>query len=1033
MSRIPEAVPDWENPQVFELGRRPPRTVAWPHPDLASALAGDYDHSPWVQSLNGAWRFHWSPTPADRPREFWREDTDCDGWGMLPVPSQWELHGHGTPLYSNITYPFRMAPPRVTDEPPEAWTSFAERNPVGSYRREFQVTDAQLTGRLRLHFAGVRAAMYVWVNGCRVGYAQDSTSPSEFDITEAARPGSNLLAVEVHKWCDGSYLEDQDMWRLAGIYRDVFLVSAPRLGFADWQVWTTLDGTCQDGTAELRGRLEAPRAERPGWAVRLSLHRGDGEVLGQATVPLDRDATFAGCLPVQRPPLWSHETPTLLHAAVELLDDRGTVVEAQAQRIGFRRIEIRDRQFCLNGVPLKIRGVNRHEFDPDHGQTMTRERIAADLKLLKQGNFNLVRTSHYPNDPRFYELCDALGLLVMDEANVESHQIGYHRRTLPGDLPEWREQTLDRVRRMVVRDRNHPCVVMWSLGNEAGYGDTFVAMYDEIRTLDPEQRPVQYADMNLAADLDSQTYPTPDWLRQHTAGRAQRKGEQGQVSHAAQHGPYPSGKPFLMNEYAHAMGNSLGNFQDYWDVIEAYPELWGGCIWEFCDHGLRRTTPDGRTWWAYGGDFGDVPNDGNFCIDGLVAPDRTPHPHWWEVKQVQQPVRVTAGLPGQLVIENRHAFLPLSVYVAEWSRLVNGEPAGGGSFRLQTPPGGREMVTLPVAVDPGAETVVHVHFRLAEAAPWAPQRHAVASDEVRWGKYHRPFRSLRMPSVVSLADRRVSSPDGTAVLVCDATTGAPRSWRAGGLEHLIAQPQLNFWRVPTDNDRGWQMECELGLWKDAGPGAAISECEVRESRGRLRVATTYALPDVGATCRVVWTIADATTLQVEVELRPAPDGPAHLPRCGLQFTLPAALHQVEWYGRGPHESYCDRWTSALLGRWQADVRSWNHAYVRPQEVGNRMDVRWLRLTDGAGRGLLFWAEDRPLNVSAWPWTMDDLAAATHSHELVARDFIVLNVDYGQMGVGGDNSWGARIHDQYLLPADRVYRYGFRMRLLTPDG
>ncbi|MCZ7600615.1 MAG: DUF4981 domain-containing protein [Gammaproteobacteria bacterium] len=893
MSRIPEAVPDWENPQVFELGRRPPRTVAWPHPDLASALAGDYDHSPWVQSLNGAWRFHWSPTPADRPREFWREDTDCDGWGMLPVPSQWELHGHGTPLYSNITYPFRMAPPRVTDEPPEAWTSFAERNPVGSYRREFQVTDAQLTGRLRLHFAGVRAAMYVWVNGCRVGYAQDSTSPSEFDITEAARPGSNLLAVEVHKWCDGSYLEDQDMWRLAGIYRDVFLVSAPRLGFADWQVWTTLDGTCQDGTAELRGRLEAPRAERPGWAVRLSLHRGDGEVLGQATVPLDRDATFAGCLPVQRPPLWSHETPTLLHAAVELLDDRGTVVEAQAQRIGFRRIEIRDRQFCLNGVPLKIRGVNRHEFDPDHGQTMTRERIAADLKLLKQGNFNLVRTSHYPNDPRFYELCDALGLLVMDEANVESHQIGYHRRTLPGDLPEWREQTLDRVRRMVVRDRNHPCVVMWSLGNEAGYGDTFVAMYDEIRTLDPEQRPVQYADMNLAADLDSQTYPTPDWLRQHTAGRAQRKGEQGQVSHAAQHGPYPSGKPFLMNEYAHAMGNSLGNFQDYWDVIEAYPELWGGCIW-----GVLRPRPaadDARRPHvvAYGGDFGDVPNDGNFCIDGLVAPDRTPHPHWWEVKR-----GAAAGpgdrRPARAARDREPPRLPAApVYVAEWSRLVNGEPAGGGSFRLQTPPGGREMVTLPVAVDPGAETVVHVHFRLAEAAPWAPQRHAVASDEVRWGKYHRPFRSLRMPSVVSLADRRVSSPDGTAVLVCDATTGAPRSWRAGGLEHLIAQPQLNFWRCRP-------ITIAAGRWSVSW-GSGRTPAPARRSRNaRSGVAWAPASRDDLRPARRRGHLPRRLDhrrrdhAQVEVELRPAPDGPAHLPRCGLQFTLPAALHQVEW-------------------------------------------------------------------------------------------------------------------------------------------
>jgi len=1031
MARASEPRPDWENPTVFEIHRLPPRSAAWPHPDLASALAGDYDHSPLVQSLHGDWLFHWSPTPADRPLDFWREDAQVDGWGTIPVPSQWELLGHGTPIYTNIAYPFRMSPPRVTDEPPAEWTSFRERNPVGSYRREFELKPDQLDGRrMILHFAGVRSAMYIWVNGHQVGYAQDSTSPSEFDITAFVRPGRNVLAVEVFKWCDGSYLEDQDMWRLAGIYRDVFLVSAPRIGIADWQVWTVLDDSFEHGTAQFRGTVDSQGDDLRGWLVRLSLHGLDGAVVGSATSPLDA-ATFAGCLTVPSPAQWTHEAPTLLRAAVELLDAAGTVVEAQAHDVGFRRVEIRDRQFCLNGVPLKIKGVNRHEFDPEHGQTMSRERIESDLKLIKQGNFNLVRTSHYPNDPRFYELCDQLGLLVMDEGNVESHQIGYHKRTLPGDLPDWRAQTVDRIRRMVVRDRSHACVVMWSLGNEAGYGDTFEAMYDEIRALDPEQRPVQYADMNLAADIDSQTYPPPAWLEQHAAGRAQRKGEQGQVSHEAQHGRYPSGKPFLMNEYAHAMGNSLGNFQDYWDVIDTHPELWGGCIWEFCDHGLRQTTSDGQSWWAYGGDFGDVPNDGNFCIDGLVAPDRTPHPHWWEVKQVQQPVRVTAGaVPGQLLVENRHVFLPLSGYTAEWSRLVNGEPADTGSFWLDTPAGARETVMLPTA-DEG-EIVIHVRFRLAEASSWAPEGHVVAAAEARWGDLVRPPRSETTHAVVDLADLSVSNPEAKAAVACDRLTGAPQSWRAGGLEWLLSLPRLNFWRAPTDNDLGWKMDRELGPWRDAGASAVVESCDATESSHRLTIETVYRLGGVGASCSVTWRITDAAIIEAAVELRPSSDGPPSIPRIGLQFMLPEALHHLDWYGRGPHESYRDRWTSAFLGRWQADVRNWNHAYIRPQEVGNRIYVRWLRLADDAGRGLLVESVDGPLNVSAWPWTTEDLGQAEHSRDLVCRDFIVLNVDYGQMGVGGDNSWGARIHDQYLLPVDRVYRYAFRLRLL-PDG
>ena len=1062
--RPPTAPPDWENPLVFGIGKLPAHADAWPCPDVATARASSYDRSPWLLSLNGRWQFHWAPDPDARPADFYRADFDAGAWPTVTVPGNWETQGYDIPIYSNWRYPFKCDPPRVTSEPDPRFTAFAHRNPVGSYRRAFTVPAAWPAGhRVILHFAGVRSAMYVWVNGKKIGYSQDFALPAEFDITDALRPGAeNLLAVEVYRWCDGSYLEDQDMWRLSGIFRDVFLYSLPKSHFCDIQAWPELDDACRDATLRAVCEIRIPGAATASWQVRLHLFAPakkpvEGAKIGTILLPLQpgpepENFTVAGALAVRNPLKWTDETPHLHRVVFELCDPAGRTVEARALNLGFRTVELRDRQLWLNGVSIKCKGVNRHEFDPDHGQTVPAARLLQDLRLIKQTNLNLVRTSHYPNDPRFYDLCDRLGLLVMDEANVESHELGYHRRTLPGDLPEWRPAVLDRMRRMVIRDRNHPCVVLWSLGNEAGYGNAFPAMYDEAKSLDPEKRPVQYADMNLAADLDSQTYPPPSWLIEHVERRATRKGEQGQASNEEQHGPYPSDKPFFMNEYAHAMGNSLGNFQDYWDVIDRHPMLLGGCIWEFCDHGLRRTDAQGCRVYAYGGDFGDFPNDGNFCIDGLVGPDRTPNPHYWEAKKVHQYVKVlpVPGAADRVRIRNRHYFLTLNIYAVSWHLLRDGVTAAHGTpGRLDIPAGAEQTLTLPGVADELAshkklgsglagqgEYILRLEFRLAQTTAWADAGTLLAWDEIPLTGPWRPnppapvipLQVTRDASRLTLLPQsQIQNPKSKILL--EFSSGRLARWTVGNIPFLAGPAELNFWRAPTDNDRGWGMPKELGAWKLAGPGAEPESVEAAETAAGLLITSIFRLPAVDGCATVTCLVRNPTTLDLRVRLEPGPNRPRHIPRVGMQFCIPGTFRRVDWYGRGPHESYRDRKTSAALGQYQSTVDEWVFSYIRPQENGNRTDVRRLRLTSADGAALEIETLGAPLEVSAWPYTLADLEAATHAEALPVRDTITLNIDGAQMGVGGDTSWGARIHDAYLLPADRPWEYAFRLTTL----
>jgi beta-galactosidase len=1042
---------DWQDPQVLGTNKLPPRNPAWPCPDASSGWKSNYDNSPWLRSLNGSWSFQWSPDPQSRPEDFYELGFDASSWDKITVPSTWELEGerkhpvgqpnYGVPIYTNANYPFAMHPPQVTDEPPKDWTSYSQRNPVGSYLTEFSVPKDWKGGRTILHFAGVTSAMYVWVNGREIGYSVDSRAPAEFDITDYLHVGKNRLAVEVYRWSAASYLEDQDMWRLSGIFRDVFLYHTPDLSLFDLYVDAALDTSYRNGTVTLhytvRNTGTAPVAR--GLRVRISLRSPGGSIVGSGPLIEQEISAAPGMNPeritagveVKAPLLWTHETPNVYDALVELLLD-GKVIEAKRVDVGFRQVEIRDRQYFINGRSIKIKGVNRHEWDPNTGYTVTRQRMEQDLRLIKQGNFNFVRTSHYTDDPRWYELCNRWGLFLMDENNLESHGISYHRRVLPGDDPVWLPAVVDRMRRTVIRDRNNPSVVMWSLGNEAGYGDDFLAMRSETLADDPQHRPIHYADMNLAADIDSQTYPTTQWLLQHVQGKAVRKGEHGELGTEDQHGPYPSNKPFLANEYAHAQGNSLGNLQDYWDVFEEFPMLIGGFIWEWVDQTPYKVDPQGRRFFAYGGDYGDQPHDGDIA-KGLVSADRKPRPAYWEAKKVQQYIKAAQEdiIRGKIRILNTYGFTSLADFAAEWVLEEDGKPIARGELpRLDLGPGEQKVITIPWG-DPswrsGAEYFVTVRFRLRRANAWAE-----AGEIVAWDQFSVPAPRAPAPERISgnVELRKdgsdwIASANGTTIRV-DGEHGWLKSFSKGGREMLHSPLHPEFWRVPTDNDLGWKIMQKEAAWQSAGEKATLRNLNgVMTSEG-AQITAQLQLPLPSTTAVLTYLMQGDGSVRVHMAVHVGQSTP-EVPRIGLQFAISGELRNIQWFGRGEQENYRDRCTAAPVGLYKSNVDDWITHYVRPQDNSNRTGIRWIEFTNDHGTGLQVRADAQLLGVTAWPYSQEDLETAKHDMDLPKRDYVTVSVDGFQTGVGGDTSWGLPVHDEYRLKRKGKYEFAIVIR------
>jgi beta-galactosidase/beta-glucuronidase len=1017
-------IPDWQNPNVLERNREAARAILVPYAGYDDARSGEPGSSVNYRLLNGEWFFHYCEAPFDVPEGFFEKSYSSESWERIPVPSNWQMlhkesepqkQKYGRPHYTNVKYPFPADPPWVPDQ-----------NPTGLYRRKFNLPAGWEKRLIFLVFEGVDSAFYVWINGKMVGYSQGAHLPAEFLVTPYLETGENLIAVEVFQWSDGSYLEDQDMWRLSGIFRNVYLLAESMVQVRDLRVRTDLDLKLSHARLEIsawiknlmdsataNGKVEArlvdPQGVEISPAVVGEIHQlqPGSEFLCEANIEIDH------------PLLWSAEDPNLYTLYIGVYDDAGNLLSVKKQAVGFKRVEIKDSVFYINGAPVKIKGVNRHETHPDMGHAVPQESMVQDIRLMKQHNINAVRTSHYANDPYWLDLCDQYGLYVIGETDLESHGMAYTGNMCGlAEHPEWEDAHLDRAMRMVERDKNHPSIVIWSLGNEAGYGINFQKMAQWIHASDPT-RPVHYEGGFNAEDLDivSVMYPKVESLI-----------EQGENPN--------EGRPFFMCEYAHAMGNGPGNLREYWETIYKYPRLMGGCVWEWVDHAVRMKTEQGVEWFAYGGDFGDVPNDGNFCVDGLNFPDRIPHTGLVEYKKIIEPVKITAGdlSKGKITIQNLYDFISLDHLSGVWQIYRDDEILQQGDLgRLDIEAGCQKEVVLPYQVPEllvGTTYWLNISFSLKYDTIWASLGH-----EVAWAQFELPVLSLPATPLVHSSMPVLAVEESLAYykilgdefeLGFEMRTGELISWKAGGMDLIAGGPVFNVWRAPTDNDQSISK-----TWRDEGLDRLTRRLvksnfsKTCNQEVRIDFETIHAPHSLPAAFLVNqrYTVYGSGDLKIEMHVHPLKNL-ADLPRIGLQLELPGSLERLAWYGRGPHENYIDRKESAKIGVYRGLVEEQYVPYIFPQENGNKSDVRWATFTNLQGSGLMTLGLPS-FNFSAHYYTTQDLDQAKHTYELIRRSFITLNLDAAQGGLGS-NSCGPRPLDQYLLqPEDR--QFYIRMR------
>lgn len=1012
---------EWENPETFALGRLAPRATSYPFQTVATALCADPSQSDYVMSLNGTWRFRFSTDPDSRPTDFYKSGYDVSSWDSIPVPSNWELEGYGIPIYTNIPYPFTPDPPRIPHSD----------NYVGSYRREFTLPESWSGRDVILHFDCSTAGMYVWINGKKAGYVQSTKNPAEFDITTLLRPGINEIACEVYRWTDGSYLEDQDFWRLSGVERDVYLYSTDRRGrIADFFARASLDDKYRDGILELtvENDINGDRL-----TVEAALYDSTDRRIYSSKQTASAENTFKAV--VRRVKPWSCESPSLYSLVITLMDRNGNVVESTSAKIGFRSVEIKDSQLMVNGRPVEIHGVNLHEHHPTKGHTIDRETMMADIMTMKSHNINAVRTSHYPQPPAWYELCDRYGIYLVDEANIECHGLGcdlqggtYDKSRHPAHAPMWREAVMDRERSLVERDKNHPSVIIWSMGNECGNGDNFRAAYDWIKRRDPS-RPIQFEQAGTRdnTDIICPMYPSLDAMR----------------SQASLDNP---GRPYIMCEYSHAMGNSNGNFQDYFDIIRSSAHMQGGFIWDWVDQGLLRVDEDGRRYWAYGGDFGasDRHNNENFCINGLVSPDRMPHPGLKEVKKVYQDIRFSCDDPasGRITVENHFRFTPASAYDFFYEVLRDGEKVDEGKFHVKAAPMSADHIdiTLP-PVDDDADWLLSLYARTRTSNEILPAGHEIAREQfiIKERRPSEPTFDGQAPTISKVGDRvTVKCAARDVELVFNRRNGELQRYAVSG-RNLLSNPlRPSFWRAPTDNDLGNNFHVRANAWRCASENRRLlSFDKTDESRGSVTFKAVFRLPETSSDYSLTYTVYGDGRVKVDADWTADRDGSdtPELPRFGMSMAMNKSYDNFTWYGRGPWENYRDRKTASLIGIYHAKVADLRHHYIRPQETGNHTDVRYAILTDRSGFGLKIHGM-QPLEVTALDVDTSALDAGLSRHQRhdndvsPDRDRVYLNVDLGQRGVGGDDSWGAAPHSQYLLTAPH-YAYSFVIEAVRP--
>ena len=1045
----------WELPELTHINRLPARATLIPYRTTAQAFSCVREKSPWFKSLNGTWKFRLVGNPEAVPAGFFKPAASETGYRPIEVPGNWNMQGYDKPHYTNVQMPFENNPPYVPDD-----------NPTGLFRKAFTVPAAWKGRRIVIHFGGVESMFYLYVNGQQVGMAKDCRLPAEFDITSYVKTGSNMLAVMVIRYSDGSYVEDQDHWWMAGIHRDVYLYSTDKAYLEDVFATATLDDNFSDGRLNIKAKLGFADEPESGFTVEALLYDGKKQVAAlskgvSAWYRVDYGSCEMGTI-LRKPRQWSAEQPNLYTLVIVLRSEKGRILETTSCRIGFRTVEVKNRELLINGKAVLIKGVNRHDHHDARGKAVPRETMIRDIEVLKQFNFNAVRTCHYPNDPVWYDLCDEYGIYILDEANIESHA-NYH--TLCRN-PRWSQAFYERVMNMVLRDKNHPCVIGWSLGNESGYGENHDRAADAVRAYDPSRFLHHEGALKRSWRQGSNVYDEHGWRANDIIDPMYPSISV--LEENARNASKNEYRPFIMCEYTHAMGNSNGNLKEYWDLIKKHHGLQGGFIWDWVDQGILAKSeignrkselriadhdgmgkraleaaraechkPGGRFFWGYGGDFGDKPNDANFCINGMVWPDRTPHPGMFEFKKLVQPVAMQ--LKGSsLAVTNEQYFTGMDWLQGRWEVKVNGRIVQKGKLKiLKTAPGQTASLKLPLrklTLKPGEESFLMVSFAARSRTSWCPKGHEVAWEQFVLGKASPVLLKRLGGATFSESSNSIRIVAGRVHVVFSRTTGMITSLKHDGTELVVKGPKLNVWRAATDNDgiKRWsgQKRKPLGKWLTAGLnkisfGKAVTS--VRRRGGCVEVSVrrpAFAIgPEPAFEHTHVYTITGNGRIHVSNKVVAGKDLP-ELPRIGVTMQLVPGLESLKWYGCGPHESYCDRKAGAAVDVYGGTVSGQYVPYILPQEHGNKVDVRWMSLA-GLNKKVTFRAKTL-MECSASHFTADDLFAAFHTNELSPRKEVIVNIDCRQRGLG-TGSCGPQTLEKYQVPPGK-YEFGYSIEV-----
>ncbi|PKQ64280.1 hypothetical protein BZG02_05530 [Labilibaculum filiforme] len=1040
LSQAQEKKKDWENEAVFGINKMQARATSYSYKNTDDALTGNRNKSA-MQLLNGMWKFHYSDQVEARPTNFYKSEFDASNWDEIAVPSNWELKGYGKPVYVNSDFKVDLKPPHYPWE-----------NEVGSYITTFEWNPNWENQQVILHFGGVTSAFYIWVNGKKVGYSEDSCLPAEFDITNYLTKGNNSLAVEVYRWSTGSFLEDQDHWRLSGIHREVMILTQPKVAINDFFVRTKFDSNLENALVQIRPRLSTiDNADYKDISVEAKLFNADGkEVMSPITISASkiideyypqRDNVYFGLLEqnIESPIKWSAENPYLYTLVLNLKDKKGKELDTRSQKVGFRDVTIDGNVLLINGKKVKLYGVNRHDHDQTGGKVISRTAMEKDVQLLKQYNFNAVRTSHYPNDPYFYELCDQYGIYVMDETNLETHAV----RGLLSNQPTWAGAYVDRAIRMVERDKNHASIISWSLGNESGSGPNHAAMAAWIKDYDPtrfvhyegaqgnsnhkQYKKVfskdwhEYENIHSAnptdpayVDVISRMYPTLEQLEDMA------------------NNPYLH-RPIMPCEYAHAMGNSLGNMMEYWDLIHQYDNLMGAFIWDWIDQGLLQQDEKGNEYYAVGGDFGDEVNAGNFCLNGIIASDRTPKPEIEECKYVYQPVTFKAiDLKSGLIrIRNRQWFTNTASNQFVWELWQDGKKLQNGNVpTLSIMPGESQEVSIPFQTPKlisGAEYWLRISMKSTTTTLWADKGFEIAKQQFKLpiGIEKKESSKQNLPEI---SEKR----ENGMLILSNKNFSLKVSETDGYIHQLISKGNTlvngaltpNFWRPKTDNDeRGWKPEKQSAFWQTAAQNLSLASFDVVKNQdGAIRISSLLKIEDK-LTLELKYTVSGDGSVEVDYSLNAANSLPKLL-RVGLSTKVPVNFSEMSYYGKGPWENYSDRSQAAEVNIYKGKVADFVFEYAQPQECSNRTEVRWLKLQNKNGAGLQFEGA-QALSTSVWPWTAASLEQARHTNELKKEDFYTVNIDLTQTGVGGCDTWSPKaepIKKYRIYPGKYHYRF-----------